>query len=327
MGPSSITSDMIQGLSQQYQAQSTMPHSIPLQWSAIPFSLPCLSSLLPTPLLFPLHNTSKRFPHRKFPLFINHIQVEEVDCIDIHHLSKSEDKPVPETIPKEQLVISSKGVRMIYTNVSQSPETVTSQPVSSPPLIITSLLSHHPTLVQTLLHTPFYLIVAHSHTFSQLMRSLLLSHKLAQATLQEQYVIFLPLTSTSAYLFFPAGFESASLVGFKEEDCSMALNSSTTDLTHYWTHMLEDMKSTNESEDISVSGVLPGDLCAYSLLRKLQQSGGKEENRPNEEEFLSDLRDKLTHANLEEAATKEGTLHVGDIRMILHSQLEEELIC
>ena len=87
----------------------------------------------------------------------------------------------------------------------------------------------------------------------------------------------------------------------------MALNSSTTDLTHYWTHMLEDMKSTNESEDISVSGVLPGDLCAYSLLRKLQQSGVKEENRPNEEEFLSDLRDKLTHANLEEAATKEGT--------------------
>ena len=87
------------------------------------------------------------------------------------------------------------------------------------------------------------------------------------------------------------------------------------------------MKSTNESEDISVSGVLPGDLCAYSLLRKLQQSGVKEENRPNEEEFLSDLRDKLTHANLEEAATKEGTLHVGDIRMILHSQLEEELIC
>lgn len=326
MGSCSLSSEAIQRLSDVYQTQSTIPHSIPLQWSVIPFSLPCLSSLLPTPLFLPIQKNSRMFPCQVFTLFIEHTEVEDIQCIDINHLSKTEEKPLSETTPKEQLVVSSKGVRMIYTDVTEPSKISVTSPTSSPHLIITSLLSHHPTLVLTLIHTPFYLIVAQSHTFSQLMRSLLLSHKLAQAMLQDCHVILLPFTSTSAYLFFPAGTESASLSGFKEVDCSVALESSTTDLTHYWTYMIESMKNSNEPGEVPVSGVLPGDLCAYSLLRRLRQSSVKEDNMPKEELFLSELREKLKSANLEEAAKKEGNLHIGDVSMILRSQLEEELI-
>lgn len=255
---------------------------------------------------------------------------------------KKEEEEVEVIDKRENLVMSKKGVRMIYMatteNSTSTPSTTSpgskkqrrksceiassSQP-SEESLQIISFLSQHPTLVLTLLHTPFFLVCSDSPLFTQLMRSLLLARKLAQVTVENLRALLLPCTATTAYLFFPAGKEKASnLAGFQEKDCQKILcENQSADLTYFWRHLLNEMSSKSDEKEVPISGIQPGDLYSYNLLRRQNPLRESPENDDCEE--IAKLRSKLTSRQIKEMRGERRTT-IGDLGVILKSQLEEE---
>ena len=185
-----------------------------------------------------------------------------------------------------------------------------------------SLLSQHPTMISTLLHTPYFLIKGESPCFIQLMRSLLINRKLAQATLCNQRVLLFPFTATIAYLFVPAGRKAACFPGFQESDCYAVLNkASSSDLTYFWRYLLDAWSRQLDAKEVPISGVQPGDLYMDSLIRR--PGMGKEMARGEENMDIVKLRSKLSSMNVNATSTERGG-NLSTIGIIMKSQLEDE---
>ena len=380
LSTSCIDEDSVRRESEMAEMASTLSYQHPLRWNVYSFSFPCLSSLLSTPVRFPRSQLVWRYPHRVYHLMVKgEDQIADVDCVDIKHLTmssssssvmnieevkeekkgkkkgrtgkkgKKEEEEVEMIDKTENLVMSKKGVRMIYmattdnsTPSSTSSSTTTSSTSpgskkqrrksceiasafqsSEESIQIISVLSQHPTLVLTLLHTPFFLVCSNSPLFTQLMRSLLLARKLAQVTVENLRALLLPCTATTAYLFIPAGKEKASsLAGFREKDCQKILcGNQSADLVYFWRHLLDEMSSKSDEKEVPISGIQPGDLYSYNLLRRQNPLRESPENDDCEE--IAKLRSKLTSRQAKDMRG-ERRATIGDLGVILKSQLEEE---
>ena len=403
LGTKCIEVGLIQNETDQLQAQSSTSYYTSLVWKVYSCSLLCLSSLLSTPLHFPLTRCEWKYPRKTLHLQIQGgLEIEEIECVDIQRLTvgeiekkgdeienvsqsnepasgvkkeektksakkgakKGEKKDVEVVDLSENLVISKKGVRMIYSEPSVE---VSPVPFSSPlnkkrvkgssknlilsskqsssssrqvssytknkndddyddddTLTIMSLLSQHPTMISTLLRTPYFLIKGESPCFTQLMRSLLVTRKLAQATLHSQRVLLFPFTATIAYLFVPAGKQAACFPGFQEIDCYSVLNhASSSDLTYFWRYLLDDLGRQQDAKEVPISGIQPGDLYMYSLIRRSEM--GKEVTKIEENADIVKLRSKLSSMNVN-TVFNERRGNLSNIGIIMKSQLEDEYV-
>ena len=220
LGIKCIETNIIQDETERLQSQSSTSYYTPLVWKTYSCSLLCLSSLLSTPIHFPLARCEWKYPRKTLQLQIQQeVEIEEIECVDIQRLTIGEMKKKKEEEEEdivqsnelvsdlkkdvevidlsENLVMSKKGVRMIYsepavevspipfssplnkkstkgsnTNLvlsskQSSSSSSSSQETQSFPknnnntnnlLSIMSLLSQHPTMISTLLHTPYFLI-------------------------------------------------------------------------------------------------------------------------------------------------------------------------
>ena len=385
LGIKCIETNIIQDETERLQSQSSTSYYTPLVWKTYSCSLLCLSSLLSTPLHFPLARCEWKYPRKTLQLQIQQeVEIEEIECVDIQRLTigemtkkKEEEEDIVQSNElvsdlkkdvevidlSENLVMSKKGVRMIYsepavevspipfssplnkkstkgsnTNLvlsskqSSSSSSSSSQETQSFPknnnnnkdnlLSIMSLLSQHPTMISTLLHTPYFLIKGESPCFIQLMRSLLINRKLAQATLCNQRVLLFPFTATIAYLFVPAGRKAACFPGFQESDCYAVLNkASSSDLTYFWRYLLDAWSRQLDAKEVPISGVQPGDLYMDSLIRR--PGMGKEMARGEENMDIVKLRSKLSSMNVNATSTERGG-NLSTIGIIMKSQLEDE---
>ena len=388
LGIKCIETNIIQDETERLQSQSSTSYYTPLVWKTYSCSLLCLSSLLSTPLHFPLARCEWKYPRKTLQLQIQQeVEIEEIECVDIQRLTigemkkkkKKEEEEEEDIVQSnelvsdlkkdvegidlsENLVMSKKGVRMIYsepavevspipfssplnkkstkgsnTNLvlsskQSSSSSSSSQETQSFPknnnnnkdnlLSIMSLLSQHPTMISTLLHTPYFLIKGESPCFIQLMRSLLINRKLAQATLCNQRVLLFPFTATIAYLFVPAGRKAACFPGFQESDCYAVLNkASSSDLTYFWRYLLDAWSRQLDAKEVPISGVQPGDLYMDSLIRR--PGMGKEMARGEENMDIVKLRSKLSSMNVNATSTERGG-NLSNIGIIMKSQLEDE---
>lgn len=362
-------------------------HAPPFHWTIIPHSLPLLSSLLPTPLVLPPPPVPP-LPQHPAVITLEETSLAEGVCVDLQRLAKESVAEESTTVtiepPTEQLVRSREGVRMVYMEAAPSAPAVRAERTKLR-LRVESLIDCHEMICDTLLRTPFMVLVAKAPAFTQFMRSLVMDHRLAFGVVENEgegvdlagvrsvdvdtktveatsidmksmdtkavvaasmdiksmntktvntesiqtnpadtqpnhspspsqqpkpltFLLF-PFTDTSAYLFLPNG--AGSLSGFSEATCDTG---GTTDLVYWWTQALEKSGTPQ---------VLPGDLLAYNCLRKTQS----EERKQEEEPILMELREKLEMADLEKASKAEGLLHVGDLKVLLRSQLEEAWDC
>ena len=153
LGIKCIETNIIQDETERLQSQSSTSYYTPLVWKTYSCSLLCLSSLLSTPLHFPLARCEWKYPRKTLQLQIQQeVEIEEIECVDIQRLTigemtkkkkeeEEEDivqsnelvsdlkKDVEVIDLSENLVMSKKGVRMIY---SEPAVEVSPIPFSSP---------------------------------------------------------------------------------------------------------------------------------------------------------------------------------------------------
>ena len=164
------------------------PHASPLHWTIVPHSLPLLSWLLPRPLTLPPPSVPS-LPQRPAVITLEETTLAEGVCIDLQRLAKQSPaeeaagKPVER--PKEQLVRSREGVRMVYLEtVSSVPVTKAEKPAIR--LRVEMLIDCHEMICDTLLRTPFMVLVAKAPAFTQFMRSLVMDHRLAFGVVENE---------------------------------------------------------------------------------------------------------------------------------------------
>ena len=336
-------------------------HMSPFHWTIIPHSLPLLSWLLPTPLTLPPPSVPS-LPQRPAVITLEETSLAEGICVDLQRLAKESaaKEPVAKAVepPTEQLVRSREGVRMVYMEATPSAP-VAREERTTLRFRVQSLIDCHEMICDTLLRTPFMVLVAKAPAFTQFMRSLVMDHRLAFGVVEsEREGVDLangdredikPVDTK------PANAEPADptihntqptnsppppsqspenppkpltflLFPFTDTTAYLFLPNGAGDLSGF-TEATCDVGGTTDlvywwTQTLEKSGtpqVLPGDLLAYNCLRKAQS----EERRQEEEPILAELREKLEMADLEKASRTEGLLHVGDLKVLLRAQLEE----
>ena len=105
-------------------------------------------------------------------------------------------------------------------------------------MAVTAVRSVTPTLLHFLLTAPALLLFGHSAAFQHLLRSLVLTHKAAVLSFGAASPLLLPLTTTSAYLFFVDETPPLAIGGMEPRECRHFLEDGTTDLFLVWEHVL-----------------------------------------------------------------------------------------